>query len=352
MDLKVMRVLQALAVVVAAFTVAGCGSDSSRQAPPPPGNTPITGNQKVATGPMLAAWWDPESKGLRIVYGVPGAAIEGAPAFTAGAYSGAAACMRKGIALLTSSSGAVDETILPQGEPVTIARGVAPPATIAFSPSCNAALAFAPGRTRALLLQGLPGEAKATSVTLPAGSSAAIVADSGAILAAGAAKDGSTAIDVIPAGGAPQPAVTLARLGGMAFVPGADSAVIADAGANTVIEAAHLAGALSVAQVAGEKDGVAKPVAVGVSADGRWVAVANSKDGSVLRLDLSGQSAVSRTVCNCSPVELQPLAGDFAFRLNEPGSGTVWAFDGGGRTPRTVFLPAELPAIAMTGAQR
>jgi hypothetical protein len=158
---------------------------------------------------------------------------------------------------------------------------------------------------------------------------------------------------VIPANNVPQLVATLSRLGGMAFVPGADSAVIADAGANTVIEAAHVTGAISVAQIASEKDGTAKPDAVGISADGRWAAVANSKDGSVLRIDLSGQSAVSRTVCSCSPTELQPLAGNFAFRLNEPGTGTVWAFDGGGSVaPRMVFLPAEQPAAATQGAQR
>lgn len=352
MELRGARLLQTLAVVAAALTVAGCGSDSSRQMAPPPGNTPTSSNQKVTTGPMLAAWWDAESKGLRVVYGVPGAGIEGPPTFTEGSYTGAAACLRKGIALFTSSSGVVDEANLPQGEPVTIGRGIAPIAMIAFSPSCNAALVYAPGRTQAQLVQGLPGNAKTTNVTLPAGSSAAIVADSGAVLTASAAKDGSIAVNVVAANGAPQPVTALSRLGGMAFVPGADSAVIADAGANTVIEAAHVSGALSVTQVASEKDGVAKPAAVGVSADGHWAAIANSKNGSVLRLDLSGQSAVSRTVCNCSPTELQPLAGNFAFRLNEPGTGTVWAFDGGAATPRIVFLPAEQPTMATKGAQR
>jgi hypothetical protein len=130
----------------------------------------------------------------------------------------------------------------------------------------------------------------------------------------------------------------------MAFLPGADSAILADAAMNSVIEASHLTTNMSLSSVASAADGVAKPTAVAISADGHFAAVANHSGASVLRLDLSGQSAPISTACNCSPSELKPLAGNFAFQLNEAGSGTVWAFDGNGSKPRVFFIPSDQAA--------
>lgn len=302
---------------------------------------------------MVSAWWDSGRNGLRVIYGVLGAAQQGPPAYADGTFSGAAVCMRKGIALLTTPSGALSSASLPQGRPVVISNSGIPNATIVFSPSCTSSLAYAPNRSKALLVQGLLSTPKISQVALPAGTSAAVVSDTGAILVDVLGTEGSAVIKVLAPGSVTaQPIAVLSRFGGMAFLPGADSALLADAGANTVLEASHVAGNLSLAQIAGEGDGVANPVAVAASADGRWVAVANGTGLSVLRLDLTGQTAPRHAVCRCSPTQLEPLAGNAAFRLTEPGSGTVWAFDGNGSAPRVVFLPAEQAAGAAQGAHR
>jgi hypothetical protein len=192
-----------------------------------------------------------------------------------------------------------------------------------------------------LLVRGLPSAATVTSVTLPAGTSSAVVGDSGSILAAVSAV-GGTAIQVLATGtSVAQPVTVLGKFGGMGFVPGADTALLADASANTVFEASNLTSNMSLTSLAGLADGVSNPAAVAISADGRFAAIANAKGSSVLRLDLSGQSAPVKTACQCSPTELEPLAGNFAFRLNEPGSGTVWAFDGNGLQPRVLFIPSD-----------
>jgi hypothetical protein len=103
----------------AAAYLAACGSNPPRSRPSPPGNPGTAGNQ-VASGPMLGARWDSDRKGLRVVYGVLGAAQQGPPTY-GGTFSGAAVCMRKSIALLTTSSGAFYLACLPQGRPVAIA---------------------------------------------------------------------------------------------------------------------------------------------------------------------------------------------------------------------------------------
>jgi hypothetical protein len=351
MSQKPLRILWTAAVAVATACVVSCGSNRPVSMNSSPG-TPATASHQVATGPMLGAWWDSDRKGLRAIYGVLGASQQGLPTYADGNFSGAAVCMRNNAALLTTSSGAIYLANLPQGRPAAIVNNGIPKATIVLSPTCASFLAYTPGSSTALLIQELLSVPKVSTVMLPKGTVAATVSDTGTILVDVGGTDGSAAIKVLaPGSAAAQRVAVLSRFGGMAFLPGVDSAVLADAAANTVLEASQLAGNLSLTQIAGVGDGVANPVAIATSADGRWVAVANGKGSSVLRLDLTGQTAPVHAACHCSPVELDPLAGNFAFRLTEPGSGTVWAFDGNGSAPRIVFLPAEQSSAAAQGAR-
>jgi hypothetical protein len=344
---KTYSVLRAFLFAAAALHLAACASAPTSTPTSPTGGTPLSASNTAASGPLLGSWWDSNTKALHNVYGVLGAAHQGAPTLSDGSYSSAAACARKSFALLTTPSGSLFSVALPQGEPVAIASNANPKATIVFSPSCLTSLVYAPGSSAALLVRGLPSNPVVAGVTLPAGTSSAAIADSGSILAAVSVADGTTAIQLLANGtNAAQPVTILSKFGGMAFVPAADTAILADASANTVVEASHLTSNMSLASLASGTDGVSNPAAVAISADGRLAAVANAKGSSVLRLDLSGQSAPVKTVCRCSPAELVPLAGNFAFRLNEPGSGTVWAFDGNGSQPRVLFIPSDQPVSA------
>lgn len=324
---------------VAALVITACGSSIS--APPGVGAPASTATGMVASGPVLGAWWDSNAGGLRGLYGIAGAARQGSPSFNDGTYSGATVCMRQQLALLTTRAGALFVGAIPQGTATAVASQGIANAHIAFSPSCTAAVAYVPGNASALLIQGLPATPKVSSVALPGGATAAAVGDSGSILVS-MAQSSTVSIQLLANGSTTvQTVTTVTKFGGMVFLPGADTALIADQGSNKVVEAAQMSGNPSLTQVAGPADGVAQPVAVAVSSDGRSAAVVNQKDSSVVRVDLTGQSAATRTVCHCSPTELEPLAGNLTFRVNEPGTGTVWAYDGNASTPRFVFLPAE-----------
>jgi len=338
---KTYSVLRAILFAAGALHLAACASAPTSTPTSPTGGTPLSASNTATSGPLLAAWWDSTHKGLRTVSGVLGAAIQGAPTFNDGSYNGASACIRKNIALLSNTSGSLFSVSLPQGTPVAIASNSNPKALIVFSPSCTSALVYASGTSAALLVRGLPSAATVTSVTLSTGTSSAVVGDSGSILTA-VSVAGGTAIQLLAIGtNVAQPVTVLGKFGGMGFVPGVDTALLADASANTVVEATSLTSNMSLTSLAGAADGVSNPAAIAISADGRFAAIANAKGSSVLRMDLSGQSAPVKTVCQCSPTELEPLAGNFAFRLNEPGSGTVWAFDGNGLQPRVLFIPSD-----------
>lgn len=346
---KLYRVVRRFGATVAVLFMAACGttrtpSSNTTQLEPP--------NETAASGPVLDAWWDPVAGGLRIVNGVAGAASQAKPIFNDGTYSGAAVCMRQKIALLTRSSGALFLTSLPHGTPVTVAGEGIADAQLVFSPRCETALEYAPGKPGALLLQGLLSTPRASAISLPAGTTNAAVADSGSILVNVPQADGSAAIELVVSGSSMSRSVTVvSKFGGMSFLPGSDSALVADRAASTVLEAAQMSGNLSLTQVAGPADGVAQPVSVAASSDGHSAAVVNQKGSSIIRLDLTGRFPPASAACHCSPTELQPMAGNLAFRLNEAGTGTVWAFDGDAINPRIVFLPAEQSASAARGVQ-
>jgi hypothetical protein len=344
--------LRTSGLFVAVLSITSCGSSPSSTSNAP--TNPLAGNQIAASGPVLGAWWDSSVGGLRIAYGVAGAVHEGLPAYNDGAFAGAVVCMRKGIALLQTSAGALSLGSLPGGVPAPITKSGPSNARIAFSPTCVSAVEYAPGASNAYLLQGLPSSPTVQSVTLPSGTNPAAVADTGSLLISRTQPDGAVEIQLLIAGNSsPQSFTTLTRFGGAAFLPGTNTALLADAVTNSLTEAvAKASGTITLTQIAGTADGISKPLAVFASADGRFAAVANGSDSSVLRIDLTGQNHAAKVVCHCSPTELEPLAGNLVFRLNEAGSGTLWAFDGDSSNERMFFIPADQVASAVSGARR
>lgn len=336
---------------VALLLCAGCGTTHFSSS-----NTPTSGPagnaSRVATGPLLDAWWTKGSGGLQVVYGVPGAAHQASVGYNDGTYSGATVCMRGGFALLTSSSGVAARVQLPQGSPIQLdLPGISKPVVL-FSPSCSSALEYSSSGSAAVLLQGLPSAPNPVSLTIPEGNSVLAVSDTGSVLLGANHSDGAVAVGLLTTGSsATKPITVLTKLGGAAFIPGSDAVLLADSGTNAVMEAGQANGSLSLTQVAGPRDGINNPVALGVSANGRTAVVANGTGSAIVRVDLSGQSGSTQAVCRCTPTELVPQAGNLSFRLNEPGGGTVWAFDGDASVPRTVFVPSEQTATATRGAR-
>jgi hypothetical protein len=325
------------------FSLIGCGVT----APTLSSTSSPSGTAKVATvasGPTLGYLWDPAAGGLRVVYGLPGAAHEGAATYDSGTFSGATVCSPKSFALLLAKTGSVSLTSLPVGEPAQVAAKLSATQQVLLSPSCSSALIYAPDAANGFLIQGLPSKPQTTQILLSASGSilGAAVADSGSVLVATVGADGSAIIQAIASGSKSANSVgVLSKYGGMVFLPQSDKALLADAAKNVVILASQITGNISLAPIAGSVDGVSQPVAVASSADGLTAVVANSSGPAILRIDLSQQTSPVKIACNCSPSELVPLSGNLVFRLNEPGTGTVWAFDGDSSTSRTVFLPTE-----------
>jgi hypothetical protein len=344
------RLLQATLSAYLLLSATGCSVTGPISTPA--SSLPVTSaTTKVASGPVLGYLWDAVAGGLRPISGLPGAAREGAALYNDGTFSAATACSQKSYALLTAKTGTVSFTTLPSGEPAQIAAKLSAKQQIVLSPSCSSALLYAPDTSTATLILSLPSAPQAKSIALPAQGTllGAAVADSGSILIASAQADGSAVIQSIVSGTtSPASIGVLSRYGGMSFLPQTDQALFADAARNTLLLASQITGNIALAQIAGPADGISQPVAVASSADGRTAVVAGS---AIVRIDLSGQTASLKIACQCSPSELAPLSGNLIFRLNEPGSGTVWTFDGDSPASRIVFLPTEQLTSTVGAAQ-
>jgi hypothetical protein len=121
----------------------------------------------------------------------------------------------------------------------------------------------------------------------------------------------------------------------VAFRPDSHEAAVADLDQHRVLMLRRGGG---VQELAGEADGVAEPVGLGFSADGRVLVVANRGTDAVLSLDLAA-GAFRTVTAGCRPEGVFAIRGNAVFRLSEKPAGPLCIFDGDGPAPRVVLAP-------------
>ena len=310
-------------------------------------------NASPPSGAIAGYIWDSRVHGLRPLSGSLGAAHLESP-LTGPALHSATPCPSHGFALGSDASGSVFSISLPSAEPTKLGDAVAPDQQLTLSPSCGNGLVYSPSRGSGLLISGLPSSPRVQSIALSASGPvvSAAISDSGAILLAALKSDGTASLAILSATGAPQVLSSpLQKIGGMAFLPGADSAIIADSAANTVYFGKQLSSGPSFAAIAAATQGVSNPRVVASSADGHFAFVANGAGNNLLRIDLTTTAAPVPVACSCTPTELLPLAGNAGFQITDAKAGLIFALNGDGLMPRTVFIPTDRAGAAAGGAQ-
>jgi hypothetical protein len=342
----------AAACFVIVLVCAGCGTKTASQSAVSGAFTGSAG-EAAASEPVLGYTWDSSRAGLRTMLGVPGAAKLSDNLVTTEPFTSAIFCLRKSYVLLTNSSGSVYLMSLPNGEPALITSPLGNQQVV-VSPSCSKALVYARGGSTGVLIGGLPSapEMEPLNFAAPGSIAAAAVGDLGDVALAVLRSDGSTAIQLLSSsGGLSAPLSVLQTYGAMTFVPGGDTLLVGDSGANRVVMVSHPSTNPSVAQLASSADGVSQPLAIASSADGREAFVANAVGVPLLRLNLASTSAPAKVPCTCRPSELIPLSGNALFQVSDLSSGTIYALDGAPAVPRTLFIPASNSA-SLSGAAR
>jgi hypothetical protein len=323
------------AVAAAAAALALCGCAGGVKLP----DTAASAPSAVKSGPQLGYAWRSQDQTLRPILGVPGssqtgASVVAATSFVAGASSSAAA-----LALLIGTDQQVYSMSLPNGTPAQVNLAAASGARIRFSPSGVAALVYVPGSLSASLLTNLASAPQARQISVTAPLLDMAVSDAGTVVGLLQTAVGGD-LDLLPAGGSPQPLATLSGAGGLTFVGASDNLLAADSGANTLklVRAVSTAPALSLLPTSNL---LKAPVAVGTAMNGRWAVVANGGEASVVQVDLTGASSPLRIACPSQPTVVEQLAGNGVFRFTDIGNTPSWIADITNPNPSMLFIPAS-----------
>jgi DNA-binding beta-propeller fold protein YncE len=291
-------------------------------------------------GPRLGFVYDHAVKSVRPILGIPGAATLGQP-------------VESGLDLRKIAMSPMQDYVLAtEGEHnqvVVLATNRTPlvavavqgadrgPDQLSISAGGTAAALYYKGGNHILVISGLPAAPRISErLYLSAGQapSALAVSDDGQTLLAGIA---DSVYWVSPSGEVP----ILRGLHKIVSIAlGSNhTALVADGVANQIHRVQNVTTAVEPDVVAGPKQGIAAPIAVAMSQDGKRAFVANSKSGTVAILDLQAKTELAQLSCQCTPTGLDRLSGADVFRLTEPLNGPMWVLDGAAHQSRIVFVP-------------
>lgn len=333
--------LKCSGVLAASFSLAvllGCGQSMGPGSGSGSGGSGSASQGTISTGAQLGYTWNSGDSSIRPVLGVPGASRLGASVGpTPGAYVTAAIANASGVALMQDGKGNLNVLQLPNGNPEPLLSGIAQPLQFTFSRTGNYAIGYAAGLAQTLVVSGLPSSPLTSSQSAGQGLQGATISDQGSVLLAQLNSTGGTNVKVAASG---QAVLQLGGFGGFSFLPGVDTAVIADSIANSLTLLKNVSTQPSTQTVSITASLLNKPFAVQTSADGRWAVVANSGDNSIVRVDLTNVTPAVKVTCPTPVTQLVPWSGNADFALTSPASGPVWMLSAAGTAPRVLFVPA------------
>lgn len=303
---------------------------------------PYASAQSNISAPILGYAYDPGSRAVRSIRGIPGAAILGGPLHTGFLPTSASIAPQQNYALATSA-GRELRLIRWNGARASshsLEGAMANPDRIVFSPSGAAAILYDSASAHLQAVVGLP-DTPALKEIQPAGSAAisamAISDDAALALASG------SAVYVIGADQNPVPLPIPSTIAALSFRPATDDLLAATSSGDLYL-AKNVNTALAVAQVFTGVARTSSPVAVQFSPDGSAAYLASTA-GTLATIDLTTGSA-STLACQCTPTGLQPFGRSGLFRLTEISTQPLWLFDGTAGGSRIWFVPAEAPRNA------
>jgi hypothetical protein len=305
-------------------------------------------------GPVLGYVWDAAGQSLRPVRGVPGASIVGSPVVSAAGQGiiSAASSNISGTALFLDAKGEVFQAALSGG---ALSKVASIPGATALMPSNSGSYALVTakdgaGMSSAAVISGLPKSPVVQNLSVAASQSGqssilgGAASDTGTVVLAMGSEAGVSFV-AFAGQGAGVPLATAQGFGGVQFVPGSDELVFADGASGALSAVAHVntKPTVSVLSPAG---GIAAPVALDITQNGRWVMAVNHS-GNGLRADLSGATIPTKLHCGCAPTQVVAMNGGASgstLRLVTADGGPLWVVDAGVVSPQVQFIPAIGPS--------
>jgi DNA-binding beta-propeller fold protein YncE len=303
----------------------------------------IHGQQGQVSGPIAGYVF--AGAVLRPIAGVPGGATLGDALSLGLAATAAVVSPQLDSAIVTASDGSL-HLFRPSGNTATevswngVPQG---PARVVYSPSGTAAAIYASGRVQ--VVSGLPNSPATsytaeigpapetlTRQTIHAAPQAMAVSDDAAYLLV--ASEGR--LRLLSASGSSSWLLDGVREVSVAFASGGHTAAVLS-GAGPWLDVFPDVSADATQRIAAP--GLAEPVGLAFSADGKSVLAAAHGSKPVTIFNLAAAGAATTLDCNCAPTTAARLGS--LFRLTDAGAGPVWLVDTGVSPPRIVFVPAR-----------
>ncbi len=316
---------------VAVIALSGCGGAVTNLLPG--AAKPASG---VPAGPTLGYVFSPSDGTLRALLGVRGSAQVSASIVPAGVYVAGEVSTAGSAALLEDANGTLFAFDLPLSQPIHVTDALPLNARVVFAPAGRSAVVYAPGATSVTVVTGLPGSPQVQTQTSATPLALAAVSDAGtlAIVQQGT----PMRVGTLSATGTFSAVAAVTAAGGISFMPGTDTLLLADSGANTAALVRNVSTTPNVQVL--NVPGLSKPVAIAGSYDNHWAVIADGGDQNVFRVDLTTGTPPAMLTCTCQPSALGALAGGGTFRMNSIYAGPLWTVDTSSAQPQLLFVPA------------
>jgi hypothetical protein len=312
------------------------------------GSAGLVAQTGAIDGYTLGFVYDGRSLGLKPLVGIPGAALLGGQLDAGVQIKQAYVSPRQNYAIALTETDVLVASFRSTTDPPAVATlGFASSAANIVTLSSNGAAGAFYSSNEAVIriVTGLP-DAPSIARTLPTAAVTGTlrllaISNDGTQLIVTA--DGSTLGNLIrlDADGNPIPLPNSSHPSALQFIGDSGDLLVADDVDDTVSIVKDVGGAGLLNHLAGAADGIAGPIGLSASIDGKQIVVANGRNGNILVLDANGPARGSYA-CPCNPAELGRLNGNSVFLLNGIADNSpLWIFDGDSATPRVMFIPAE-----------
>jgi hypothetical protein len=283
------------------------------------GGLTLAAQEALLSGPVSGSVYDPASRSLRPIVGLPGASYLGDPLIADLDWAAAAPDGRTMLALRSGRLWAVRQTgsaLLWAG----IDGGLASPERAAWSADGSAAAIYSSRQGLQLLRSLGDTPAAGPAVELAGRVTALAVEASGACAVAGVEAERDGGIYLVCADAAPKLLVGLAHPAALALAPNNNDALfVADRGSGQILEVRNFRGEAAVMPFAADASGSWDPVGAAVSGDGAFLYVAHRSAKRVDAYEVASRTLASRIAIEWEPTLLEPLAVKSVFLLKSPG---------------------------------
>ena len=306
-------------------------------------------------GPVLGYTFDPSRGSLHPIRGIAGASYVAGP-------------MSLGFAMKVAAVSPLHNCVLTvdnvSGEVKVVDVAAVPPAVIpvpgaggadriVLSPRGDSAALYERRRQTIQFVRGLPADPSAAGwadlSSLDGVITAFAVSDDGEVGLVATSRRNGGSVYALKAGEDPRPIISVGRVLALAFVERSRDAVIADYDKNEVFLVQQVDGSAQPIPLASETDGVVRPNAIIVTADGRRALAASSDSRRVALVPLNG-GPTEFVSCRCKPTMLARLNGNSMFQLTTASGQPLFVLDASRAEARILFVPPDQPSEAAGNA--